>query len=302
MRKLVVIVMLFALGATPETYAQKKAAISFATTEHDFGTFKEEAGNQTFRYEFTNKGNDTLKIQTVKAACGCTQTDWSRNAILPGGKGYVTVTYDPRNRPGPFSKGVDVISNDPVQTRVTLVVKGTVTARQRTIEDDYPQKIGNLRFGGNAQVVFQNIPNTASQTDTMKLYNEWKQPMTFGFTKLPTYITVKAVPEKLKPGQKGYLLITYDAAKRNDFGFVYDRFTFETNDSLQPEKMVSVSANIVEDFASWTPEQMAKAPKISFATNSYDFGTVTEGSPVEYDYVFTNLGENDLYIRKVKGG
>ena len=47
---------------------------------------------------------------------------------------------------------------------------------------------------------------------------------------------------------------------------------------------------------------MAKAPKISFANNTYDFGTVTEGSPVEYDYVFTNLGENDLYIRKVKGG
>jgi hypothetical protein len=193
------------------------------------------------------------------------------------------------------------MSNDPDQPRITLVVKGDVTPRQRTVEDDYPQLIGNLRFA-TAQIVFQNIPNTAIQTDTMKMYNQWKQVMTFGFTKLPAYITVKAVPEKLKPGQKGYLLISYDASKRNDFGFIYDRFTFETNDSLQPEKQVSVSANIVEDFSSWTPEQMAKAPKAKFATTSYDFGIQKEGTPVEYDYVITNEGENDLYIRKVKGG
>ncbi len=301
MKKIGVLLMIFVLGAATAAFAQKKATISFVSTEHNFGTFKEEAGNQSCRYEFTNKGNDTLKIQTVKAACGCTTTDWTKTGIAPGAKGFVSITYDPRNRPGPFNKGVDVVSNDPDQPRITLVVKGEVVARQRTIEDDYPQKIGNLRFA-SSQIVFQNIANTATQTDTMKMYNEWKQVMTFGFTKLPTYITVKAVPEKLKPGQKGYLLITYDAAKRNDFGFIYDRFTFESNDSVQAEKTVSVSANIIEDFASWTPEQMAKAPKVKFANTTYDFGTSKEGTPVEYDFVVTNEGENDLYIRKVKGG
>lgn len=71
---------------------------------------------------------------------------------------------------------------------------------------------------------------------------------------------------------------------------------------MQAEKTVSVSANIIEDFASWTPEQMAKAPKVKFANTTYDFGTSKEGTPVEYDFVVTNEGENDLYIRKVKGG
>jgi len=301
MKKMSVMLLVFVAGFALVATAQKKATISFVATEHNFGTFKEEAGNQSHRYEFTNKGNDTLKVFSVKAACGCTTVDWTKSGIAPGSKGFVSITYDPRNRPGAFTKGVDVNSNDPDQPKITLVVKGDVTPRQRTVADDYPQKIGNLRMS-SAQLVFQNMPNTAVQTDTMKMYNEWGQVMTFGFTKLPPYMTVVAVPEKLKPAQKGYLLISYDGAKRNDFGYVYDRFTFETNDSLQPEKQVAVSANIVEDFSSWTPEQMAKAPKIKVDNTTYDFGVSKEGVNVEHDYIVTNAGENDLFIRKVKGG
>lgn len=301
MKKIGVILLFFVLGMATIASAQKKATINFVVTEHNFGTFKEEAGNQSHRYDFTNKGNDTLKIYSVKAACGCTTVDWTKTGIAPGGKGFVSITYDPRNRPGPFNKTVDVRTNDPDKPNITLAVKGDVTPRQRTIADDYPQKLGNLRFG-SAQLVIQNATTNAVKTDTMKIYNEWGQTMTFTFTKLPPYIAVKAVPEKLKPGQKGYLLISYDAAKRNDFGYVYDRFTFETNDTLQPEKQVAVSANITEDFASMTPEQLAKAPKAKFANTSYDFGSIQEGTNVEYDYVLTNEGENDLYIRKVKGG
>lgn len=301
MKKIGVIMLFFLLGTAVTVSAQKKATISFVATEHNFGTFKEEAGNQNFRYDFVNKGNDSLRIFSVKASCGCTTVDWTKNGIAPGGKGFVSVSYDPRNRPGPFTKGVDVNSNDPDQPKITLVVKGDVIPRQRTIADDYPNQAGNLRFS-TLQVVMQNAPTTEIKTDTVKIYNEWGETMTFGFTKLPPYISVKAVPEKLKSKQKGYLLISYDAGKRNEFGYVNDRFTFETNDTIQPEKMVNVSANIVEDFSHMTPEQLAKAPKIKFEKTSYDFGTVQEGQNVEYDYVLTNEGENDLYIRKVKGG
>ena len=35
---------------------QKKAAISFESNVHDYGTFKEEAGPQTYVFKFTNAG------------------------------------------------------------------------------------------------------------------------------------------------------------------------------------------------------------------------------------------------------
>lgn len=301
MKKRGVILLFFALGVVFTAAAQKKAIISFVATEHDFGTFKEEAGNQSHRYEFTNKGDDTLRVYTVRATNGSTMVDWTKSPIAPGGRGYVQLTFDPRNRPGMFNRLVEVNSNDPDRPKVTLSLKGNVTPRVRTLADDYPQQLGNLRLK-NAQVTLSNVPTNAVVTDTLHIFNEWGREMTFGFTKLPPYISVKAVPEKLKPGKKGYLLVSYDGAKRNDFGYVYDRFTFETNDTLMPEKNVGVSANITEDFSSWTPEQMAKAPKIKFEKTTYDFGEITEGTNVEYDYILKNDGVNDLFIRKVKGG
>ena len=301
MKKSGVILLIFALSLAFNAAAQRKATISFVATEHDFGTFKEEAGNQTHRFEFTNKGDDTLRVFAVRATNGSTMVDWTKSPVSPGGRGHVQLTFDPRNRPGIFNRIVDVNSNDPDHPKISLVLKGNVIPRPKTLADDYPQQLGNLRLK-NAQVTVPSVPTTAVVTDTLHVYNAWGKEMSFGFAKLPAYVTVKAVPEKLKPGKKGYLLVSYDGAKRNDFGYVYDRFTFETNDTLMPEKNVGISANITEDFSSWTPEQMAKAPKIKFEKTTYDFGTITEGTNVEYDYILKNEGVNDLFIRKVKGG
>lgn len=183
---------------------------------------------------------------------------------------------------------------------VLLLSAITVFAQQKTIKEEYPQESGNLRFN-SYMVSFQNIKNTEIQTDTLKMVSTFSQPMTFAFTKLPEHITCKAVPATLKPNQKGYILISYYAAKKNDFGQVNDHFTFETNDSVQSEKQVNISANIVEDFSKYTPEQLANAAKINFETSSFDFGTINQGDKIEHDFVFSNTGKSDLIIRKTRG-
>jgi hypothetical protein len=181
-----------------------------------------------------------------------------------------------------------------------LLMYGFTASAQKTTNEEYPTLTGHLRFNA-AQLSFHIVKNTEIKTDTLKIYNEWEQTMTMAFTKLPLYITCKAVPGQLKPKSKGYLLISYDAGKRNDFGLLNDRFTFETNDSLIPEKQVGISINITEDFSKMTPEQLANAAMIKFENTNYNFDTVKEGDKVEIDYVFTNIGKSDLIIRKVKG-
>jgi hypothetical protein len=183
---------------------------------------------------------------------------------------------------------------------VMLMPGFSAIAQPKALNDEYPQESGHLRFK-SYQVSLGNINNTETRTDTLKMISTFSQPMTFAFAKLPEYITCKAVPATLKPNQKGYLLITYDAAKRNDFGQIYDHFTFETNDSVQPEKQVNLMANIMEDFSKWTPEQLAKAAKINFETSTFDFGTINQGDKIEHDFAFSNTGKSDLIIRKTRG-
>lgn len=104
--------------------AQKPVA-KFVAESHDFGMIKEEKGKVSYTFVFTNTGNSVLLITEVKASCGCTTPKWSKKPIPPGGKGSILVTYNPRNRPGPFNKTI-TISNNSEESKIQLTIKGDV--------------------------------------------------------------------------------------------------------------------------------------------------------------------------------
>jgi hypothetical protein len=120
------------------------------------------------------------------------------------------------------------------------------------------------------------------------------------FTNVPAHLSVKAVPAELKPNQKGRIEVTYDGNKQKEWGFVMDRIDLLINGKADPNNRISVSATIEEDFSKLTPEQRANAPKASFNTNEFNFGTINEGEKKEFDFILTNNGKSDLIIRKVK--
>jgi hypothetical protein len=292
---LIIVLLLTAYTA----FAQKKASISFTSTEHDFGKIKEADGSKTFKFEFSNTGKDTLILQNVTSVSSCVTMNWSKTPVPPGKKSSIDVIFDPKNRIGPFQKGVDVLTNDSAHAKLVLLIKGEVEGSIQSSANGYPRQMGHL-YSKPSQMTFKNIFTTGSKTDTLKLYNEWNKPMTLAFTKAPAHIICKAVPEELKPLGKGYVLITYDAAKKNDYGYVFDLLTIVTNDSLEPEKKIGISANIIEDFSKLTPEQSANAPKVNFDNTTFDFGTIKEGEKPEHDFKLTNTGKSELMIRKAK--
>jgi hypothetical protein len=182
-----------------------------------------------------------------------------------------------------------------------MLIPGFTALAQNTTNDEYPTPIGHLRFNV-PQVTFNNIYNTETKTDTLKLYNDWNQNMTITIGKLPEYMTCQPLPgDMLKAKKKGSLVITFNAARRNDFGFVNDRITLTTNDSVQPVKTINLSANILENFSVLTPEQFQNAPKIKFDKTTYNFDTIKEGDKVECDFAFSNIGKSELIIRKTRG-
>lgn len=107
---------------------QSGPAISWAKTVHDFGTFKEEAGVQTAIFEFTNTGDEPLFLTNVKASCGCTATDYTKEPIQPGAKGYVKASYNPKNRPGKFTKQITVTTNEFQPTSIVRIMGEVIPA------------------------------------------------------------------------------------------------------------------------------------------------------------------------------
>lgn len=122
-------VVLFAIILGSVVFAQQKPAVKFEKAEHDFGTIKEEIGSVTTRFNFTNEGNSPVVINRVMASCGCTTPRYTKDPILPGKDGSISVQYSTIRRPGSFNKTIRVYTNVP-DTVYVLTIKGNVTPRQ----------------------------------------------------------------------------------------------------------------------------------------------------------------------------
>jgi hypothetical protein len=271
--------------------------IEFEKPSHDFGKIKEEEGPVVYEFKFTNKGNVPAVIGNVQASCGCTTPEWSREPVQSGKSGYIKAQFNPRNRPGVFDKSLTVTANTEPGT-ITLRIHGIVTPKSKYPE--YTDTIGNLRVQSRS-LNFSSITTKEPVTKDFKIYNEGPTPISFSNpAQLPKYLKVIIVPAVLQPKSEGTLKITYDAKLKNDFGYVTDALILPTSDSKQPRKILSILANISEYFPELSPEQLASAPKIEFATSSYDFGEIKEGTNVTTEITFTNTGKGDLLVRKAK--
>jgi hypothetical protein len=157
---------------------------------------------------------------------------------------------------------------------------------------------GNLRIVPYHQMFF-NMGMNEVRTDTIFLYNDWGSTMQLVFRTLPPFMQIVPVPEQLPPYSFGYLLVTYDAAKRNGYDIVTDGVEMLTNDTLQPAKQLGFIAVIGEDFSNFTLRDFRNAPVASLNTDHYDFGTVKQGKIVRYDLQISNSGKDTLHIRKI---
>lgn len=90
----------------------------------DFGTFDKRTVRSCV-FVFTNTGNAPVVIEQAAVTCNCTSTRFTRQPIMPGKKGYVTVYYNGKNySKGYFRKNIDVRSNAE-NGLVRLFISGT---------------------------------------------------------------------------------------------------------------------------------------------------------------------------------
>ena len=92
--------------------AQNKPMTNLALSEDrfDFGKIKKGETVQHV-YTVTNTGENPLIISSVKPACGCTAPDYTKEPILPGKTGQITLMFDSTNFDGIVNKQAEVYAN-----------------------------------------------------------------------------------------------------------------------------------------------------------------------------------------------
>lgn len=300
MKKFVTILgtVMYLLGFVAVANAQEKGTVEFDKLQYSFGDIKEEGGPQEVVFNFKNTGKAPLKITKVQASCGCTTPEWTKELVKPGEEGHVKASYNPKNRPGPFNKSITVWTNGQPEI-VVLRINGKVTPKPKGPEDFYPMAIGNLRFQ-TTHIVFGDVVSNGVDTASTVVYNAGEKAVKLNLeaTKVPNHIEFTASKATIEPKETVTLSFKYDAAKKNDWGYLFDYFKLMTDDSDRPEKRINISANIKENFGEITAD--TKLPKVKFDKVKHDFGTIEEGTKVSTTFTLTNNGDAPMIIRKTK--
>lgn len=276
----------------------KTAKMVFESYTHDFGDIREVDGDVSHTFRFRNEGTLPLVINSVGVSCGCTYPQFSKEPVLPGKSGEMTITFDPANRPGRFEKVISVASNDP-RGSIRLTITGNVEGRPRTIQDDYPYNIaGGLRIA-DRNIILGNMAHGKVNVRTVGIANGGKAPVKVGIdaSALPTYLSVKPRKTTLAPGERSEIEMTFNAPA-SLWGKQHYAIPLIVNGATQPEPM-EITATFTEDFGAPSRTVLKLAPRADYSSFFYHFSDQPQGKTLSRQFQISNGGESDLIIRHI---
>lgn len=282
-------------------FAQLAKPLTFQEESFDFGSVVEKNGPVTHIFEFTNTNTRPVKILLVKPSCGCTTPDWSKEAIQPGKTGFIHAKFDPKGRPGFFSKTLTV-TTDADANAFVLSIKGTVVSDAQKIASEFDGVNGNWRIkSGSLNLGKVYIKNEYVVREFMVMNGGKKAVSYSGKYEGPAYIRVNVEPKTLQPGETGIIRLGYNGKLRNAYGFQSDNILIHTDDEIQSAKSFNVLATLEDYFPELTPQEAAKSPKLQLGQPTMDFGRVRQNQQTTREVTVTNLGQSPLELRAVQG-
>jgi len=76
-------------------------------------------------FSIVNEGTDALQVKAVRPTCGCTVADYDKE-VAAGGTGAIKAKLDTKDFSGPISKSILIMTNDPREPTVSVVIKADV--------------------------------------------------------------------------------------------------------------------------------------------------------------------------------
>lgn len=274
------------------------AALHFPSTTIDIGIVKEDGGSVTRYVEAINRGCAPIYIDDVVVSCGCTTAEYPREAIAPGVKVQIGVTFDPLNRPGRVEKDVWVKERGcDVATRLTVV--GYVEPRERSVEEIYPfdmggglrlrttsRAFGYLMQGCEAEERIEYV-NTSAGELTLEMRSEVSSGM----------LTVE-YPRVVAPGASGSILLRYSLPDGEAiYGTLSDQLRVIVGGE-QSRYMLTAEAIAIDNFDATTD---ISAPRGEISKNIIKFGEVNGPNDLlTQSLELKNVGDAVLEVRSVE--
>lgn len=294
------ITALLMLLASFEVCGQDNPALRFEPAEWDFGAIEENGGRVSHDFTIANISSEPVVVLHIATSCGCTTTEYSAKPVMPSCSERFTVFFDPRGFEGEFEKRIYVTTLSGTERyRNTLVIKGTVNQRPKTVEDLYPFYMASgIRFD-RADVAFNYIGQGKVESTVVKYINTSDKDVKISFKPQQTSGLLDIfAPETVCAGCSGEITLTYDLEKQSStYGMRHDTNIFVA-DGVESQIPLYTAMIGVDDFSNAAPEA---SPAAVFSSQFHDFGTIKRRSqPYTHTLKLTNEGPMPLRVRAVE--
>ena len=222
----------------------------------------------------------------------------STEPLLPGKSGSIRVTFTPARLPETFSYKIMVYSNAR-ENRLELKVEGNLVDNPEKPALLYNYTVGGSKFK-RSNLHFGKVYPWLTVTDTVYYLNTRQETVTLSTPPMPAHLQAKFMPATVKPGERGMLVLTYDANAKGDYGYCYESVLLLIDGKRDLRNRLTLTATIAEDFSRLSEADLAEAPAASFKTKEESFGDIRKGTKADCHFTLTNTGKRPLFIRATK--
>jgi hypothetical protein len=247
--------------------AQQWAADMFTVKNHSFG--KVPSGSNTqFAFEFKNKYQETVHVQSVRSTCGCTIPTIVDATVKSRQTGKILATFNTKAFLGPKSATVTVVFDKPFFAEVQLTVSGEILSDVNVTpaEVAFGQVSAGAAKTSEVTVSFLNRPNIKIE-DVRSLYTDLKVQL--------------AGPVRQGNRVDYNLKVTLkDSAEPGEIG---ERLTLVTNDPVHSLVVIGVTGRV--------------KPPVEVKPDTVHFGSSLAGTTASERLLLR--AETDFEIKKI---
>lgn len=280
--------------------ANPSPQIKFESVVYDYKTIKEIDGEATAVFKFKNISTKPYIIKYISVSCGCTTPEYKKAPIMGGESSEIKVRYNPKDRPGLFSKKLYVVEGSGEFVN-ELEIKGEVEMRPKGIIDEYPILLNKGVRIESMLATYNKIPIGYIHNIMIGVYNssdkeiELKSEVVKNDGRFVSYVT----PAVLKPKEKGQIFVAYDLKKEpKKYGNFSTNIKLFINGSLY-ERELMINGISTPDFTSYTQQMIQNSPVGEFSSRFYHFGNVQNTAKLSRAFTLKNEGVNDLNILEI---
>lgn len=115
--------------------------------KYDFGDVHQRVGSVTHSFVLRNTGTESVIIEKVRPACGCTVASLESKEIAPGSSTTLKTVFSLKGRTGPQNRAIFMETNDPENRRIRLALLGNV--KSSIIREPSTLTFGRLMSDGD---------------------------------------------------------------------------------------------------------------------------------------------------------